>query len=206
MKKKSKLIKRIISISILFMVILIANKSQSDNREEHNFSKLNIGDILKEFEQDPRDSQVIIKKYKTILKLGINRTELNEILYHLFSVQSSPTIIVKILDIIVKVKIANLPVEPIFNKIREGLAKGMSSSLIANAISWKAKTLNDAKDVLEEAIFKGYSPFEQEQTIIMINDFLSLDISKRHILEIMTTYKTQRNLYELKNLLIIEVG
>ena len=193
-------------IILFFTVTLATGELKSQQKKELNFSKLNIGDILKDFKQNPQKSKLLIKKYKNAIKLNINRTELNEILYKLFSQNSPQPVITRLINIIIKVKIAHLPLEPVINKIKEGLTKGATSSSIISSVSWKAKTLKEAKDILNQAIFKGYPPTQQELTIMMISDFLTLNISKKRIMEVMTRYKTQRNLYELKNLLIIEAG
>ena len=205
MQKSVRIISGCLIIILFIIVSLAAAQPKSPRLEKPNFNKLNIGDILKEFKEDPQKARSLIKKYQSSLKLNIDKSNLNEIIFKLFQKSHSQNVITKLVNIIIKAKIADLPIDPLINKIREGLAKNANSSLILGTLSWKAKTLKEAKDILNQAIFKGYPPVQQEQTITMISDFLAMGISKKGILKLMIKYKTQRDLYELKNLLLIEV-
>ena len=90
---------------------------------------------------------------------------------------------VELLDILEQAKKENIPVAPLLNKIKEGLAKDISLKDIIDAVNKNKNSLRSAKSLLNEfenrGLKKSREANRKESAILTLSEFLMRGMSKK---------------------------
>ncbi len=121
-------------------------------------------------------NQMLLPTLQKILASGISFEETNEIVEKGVNNSFDAYNMKKILDILQETKEEDLPVEPLINKINEGLAKNVNKTTLISVISKKAENLKKANEILRAAEQEGLKIEDGEEVIRIIGDSLENDV------------------------------
>ncbi|GAB4117577.1 MAG: hypothetical protein Kow00103_14360 [Candidatus Caldatribacteriota bacterium] len=136
-------------------------------------------------------NQMLLPTLQKALTSGISFAETREIVEKGVNNSFDAYNMKKILDILQETKEEDLPVEPLLNKVNEGLAKNVDKTTLISVISKKAENLKKANEILQEAEQEGLKVEDGEEIIRIIGDSLENDVPAESLSWLIKTGLTQ---------------
>jgi hypothetical protein len=93
--------------------------------------------------------------FRQSVALGIPEAELSELVRHCREANFTAAELRRVLSLMARAKLAGLPHDDLLNKLREGLAKGVTPEAIERAVESKAQTLRRAKSLVDTLLTEG---------------------------------------------------
>ena len=179
-KPKDKLMLTVIILSILFVIFsftisVFAAETKTETIDEQLEELKNILDSSFEY-SDFQKNRMLLPALRELLVNGISFEDIRKIMENSVEKSLGAYNLKKIFDIILEAQQAGLPIEPLINKVSEGLAKNVERTTIISAVSTKAKNLKKANKILSEARREGLETDDGEEIIIILANSLENDV------------------------------
>ena len=179
-KPKDKLMLTVIILSILFVIFsftisVFAAETKTETIDEQLEELKNILDSSFEY-SDFQKNRMLLPALRELLVNGISFEDIRKIMENSVEKSLGAYNLKKIFDIILEAQQAGLPIEPLINKVSEGLAKNAERTTIISAVSTKAKNLKKANKILSEARREGLETDDGEEIIIILANSLENDV------------------------------
>ena len=178
-EKQIKGISNFISLTFLILLAFLIGSfsvfSLNETLDEQLDELKNILDSSSSYSEFQKN-QMLLPALQKVLDSGISFAETREIVEKGVASSFDAYNMKKVLDILQETKEEDLPVEPIINKVNEGLAKSVDKTTIISVISKKAENLRKANEILREAQQEGVEIKDGEEIIRIIGDSLENDV------------------------------
>ncbi len=114
--------------------------------------------------------------------LGVTPEELEQILGGCRAAGFTREEVERVLHLVERAKLAGLPQGDLVNKLREGLAKGVSPEGIGRALERKAQTLKRAKSLVDTLVVDGWEARDYRIAVQLVADALDAGLSPAEVL------------------------
>ncbi len=126
-------------------------------------------------------SRMILNSAQDLLESGIAFEDTKRIIENSIEESFDAYSIKKVFDVILETQQEGLPAEPLINKINEGFAKNVSSSVLISVISTRAENLKTANEILNKALQEGLEINGEEEMIGILADSLENDVPQESL-------------------------
>lgn len=158
------LVKRAIVIAVFMLIsVAFAAFSHAASLDE----MLTSGGIYGE------DAKHVKDLYGNLTDFGVNKGDVLLIIDYSVKKKIDSKKLLRIMVLISKTALADIPTEALTNKILEGFAKGALVDVIIKEAESKVLTLKNAKAVLNYFILKGYKTKQPDMAISVISMYLA---------------------------------
>ncbi len=150
-----------IGVLFLFALTLFAYADTCHSRT--------IDDLLSDSSVTADDSKRIKGIYDNILKFEIKEDKILLIVENALNKDMGPKRLLRLLVLISKSAVEDLPTEALINKVLEGFAKSAPTDVIINEAESKVLFLKNAKTMLNYLTLKGFEATKPEMVINMLS-------------------------------------
>lgn len=172
-KGKNK-INSILKISLFCLIfisfLMLANISLLADQPNKNLTFNQFEQYIEESSYSDFQKRMVLNTVQEAIDDGISKEDTLSLLKNSIKNDVDPYNVKKFLDTLILTKNEGISEKPIFNKIKEGLAKNVDQRLIVNAINQKSGNMLLAKNMLVENEIKNG---EFEEMIDVIADSLT---------------------------------
>ena len=155
--------KVVISLFCLVSFIAIARECYSKNVDE----------LLSKSGFDAQDSKKINELYVNIKKLDVEEDKVLLIIENSIKGGVDSTQLLRILTLISKMAVEDIPPKALINKVLEGFAKGAPIEVIIKEAESKVLSLKNAKSILNYLILKGFEVKQPDLAVNIISIYLT---------------------------------
>jgi len=119
---------------------------------------------------------------RQVVSLGVSEVEVSQLIRGCREVGFTGAEIQRVLRLVAGAKLGGLPHFNLLNKLREGLAKGVSPDAIQAALGKQAQSLRKAKGIVDSLIMEGWAAPDYPMAVQMVSDALEAGASPSEIL------------------------
>ena len=121
-------------------------------------------------------TRMVLNTAQELLKSGVSFENTKRLIENSVEKSLDAYNVKKVFDIILETQQEGLPIEPLINKVSEGLAKNVEKTIIISAVSTRAENLKKAVGILNEARQEGLQINDGEEIIKILADSLENDV------------------------------
>src|SRR5665648_189216 len=176
--KKNKIILSLINLLVVLYFNISAFSLGTENMDEQIEQLKN---IIGSSSYSAFQSRMILNTAQDLLESGIPFEDTKNIIENSVEESFDAYSIKKVFDVILDTQQEGLPTETLINKVNEGFAKNVDSSVIISVISTKAENLKTANEILSEALQEGLEINGEEEMVGILADSLENDVPKESL-------------------------
>jgi len=180
-KPKNKLLLTLITLTTLLVIfsfpvsIFAAETGTIDEQIDEQIEELK--DIISSSSNySAFQTRMVLNTAQELLESGVSFENTKRLIENSVEKSLDAYNVKKVFDIILETQQEGLPIEPLINKISEGLAKNVEKTIIISAVSTKAENLKKAVGILNEARQEGLQINDGEEIIKILADSLENDV------------------------------
>jgi len=155
--------KTMIIVVCLFTFVLVAGDIHAKS----------LDDILSSSSIKGEDAKRVKDLYGSLVSFGVNEDELLLIVGHAINSDVETNKLMRLLVLISKTALADIPTKALINKVLEGFAKGAVVDVVIKEAESKVLNLKNAKSVLNHLMLKGYKTKQPDMAINVISIYLT---------------------------------
>lgn len=133
-------------------------------------------------EPGPGADEEVLRLFRQSVALGVPEKELARLTDASRQAGLTAGEIQRVLRLVAGAKLAGLPHQDLLNKLREGLAKGVSPDAIHAALERKAHSLRRGKGLVDTLLMEGWAAPDYAMAVQMVSDALEAGASSSDIL------------------------
>ncbi|HZK41258.1 MAG TPA: hypothetical protein VFC91_06880 [Atribacterota bacterium] len=176
--KKNKIILSLITLLVVFSFTISAFSAGTETMDEQIEQLKN---IIGSSSYSAFQSRMILNTAQDLLESGIPFEDTKNIIENSVEESFDAYSIKKVFDVILDTQQEGLPTETLINKVNEGFAKNVDSSVIISVISTKAENLKTANEILSEALQEGLEINGEEEMVGILADSLENDVPQESL-------------------------
>ncbi len=124
--------------------------------------------------------------YDKAVKAGIPEEELYDFFTEIVEYGLGCSQLEEVLEKTIELKKKGLPFAPVFSKVREGMAKGMSPGMIVEVAGERAESIKWASGVIEILKSRGWEVKDYEGAVLLISTYIEKGYKPEEIVERLT--------------------
>jgi len=179
--------KNILILILIITACIIYSYPIYAEQSENPPSLQQISEIINSYPNiSPFQADQLLKEAEEAIQFGISLDDAQDIIQKSLENEGNPYTIISLFSLLSDVEKDNLPTSALINKLKEGLAKGVSPAKIIVSIREKSENLYFAKYLVEQSFLEETDIQEKNKAIdILANSFAS-NITENMITDIFT--------------------
>jgi len=179
--------KNILILILIIIACIVYSYPIYAEQSENPPSLQQISEIINSYPNiSPFQADQLLKEAEEAIQFGISLDDAQDIIQKSLENEGNPYTIISLFSLLSDVEKYNLPTSALINKLKEGLAKGVSPAKIIVSIREKSENLYFAKYLVEQSFLEETDIQEKNKAIdILANSFAS-NITENMITDIFT--------------------
>ena len=188
-KIKNNLMSTLIIFVLIIFIISFAFSAETATIDEQLEQLRNILDSSSSY--SAFQTTMLLKSAQNLLEAGILFEDTKGIIENSVEESFDAYSVKKVFDIILETQQDGLPTGPLINKVNEGFAKNVNSSVLISVIYTKAENLKKANNILNEALQEGLEINGEEEMVGILADSLENDVPQESLSWLLKTGTTE---------------
>lgn len=184
---KNNKLKNILILILIITACIIYSYPIYAEQSETSPSLQQIQEIINSYPNiSPFQADQLLKEAEEAIQFGISLDDAQDIIQKSLENEGNPYTIISLFSLLSDVEKDNLPTSALINKLKEGLAKGVSPAKIIVSIREKSENLYFAKYLVEQSFLEEADIQEKSKAIEILASSFASNITENMITDIFT--------------------